>query len=118
MNVRVGAHPAEGFDRVVFDFVDRTPAYNATYVSRDELRSTRDEPVVPEGNFYLRVRFTDTSAHAAPARVTPRFAEVRDVRRVEDFEEVVVYAVGVTHHNEFRFFALPEKHKLVLDVRR
>lgn len=117
VEIRTAEHP--GFDRVVFQFTGPVPAYFAEYVPASALSGPSGQPVVPQGSYYLRVRFTDADvASNAPVRSTPLLSEVRDIRRVEAFEGVVVYAVGVRSRNAFRDFALTSPSRMVLDVQR
>jgi hypothetical protein len=116
-NIRTGAH--SGYDRVVFDFAGPATASTAEYVPRTALKGTNDQPVVPRGNYYLRVRFSDTLTQGStPDRVTPLRAEVRDIRQVESFEAVVVYVIGVQAKHGFRVFTLTKPNRVVVDVAR
>jgi hypothetical protein len=115
-NVRAGTHPT--FDRVVFDFAGPVPNYQVEYVPRSALVAPSGQVVPIRGNFFLRVRFEPAVVRSStPSTVTPLFREVRQIKRVEAFEGVVVYGVGVTSRNAFRVFSLSAPNRVVLDVR-
>ncbi len=116
-NVRAAAQP--GFDRVVFDFAGPAAASSVEYVPASALVAPSGHTVVPNGRYYLRVRFTDArTTTATPQRRTPNLAEVRDSRQVESFEGFVVYGIGVTVRNGFRVFTLTAPNRVVVDVQR
>ena len=116
-NVRTAAQP--GYDRVVFDFAGPAAASFAEYVPASALVAPSGRLVVPNGRYYLRVRFTDALTRAStPLRRTPSLAEVRDIRQVESFEAVVIYAIGVNARNGFRIFTLTNPNRVVVDVDR
>jgi hypothetical protein len=116
-NVRTAAQP--GFDRVVFDFSGPAAASFAEYVPASGLVAPSGHRVVPNGRFYLRVRFTDARTNAStPQRRTPNLGEVRDIRQVESFEGVVIYAIGVNAKNGFRIFTLGSPNRVAVDVQR
>jgi hypothetical protein len=117
--VRAAAQP--GYDRVVFEFAPGHPAAAsfAEYVPASDLIAPSGQRVVPNGRYYLRVRFTDArTVTSTPRRVTPSLAEVRDVRQVESFEGTVIYAIGVSARNGFRIFTLPNPSRVVVDMDR
>jgi hypothetical protein len=115
-DVRTGVNP--GFNRVVFQFAGPVPEFFAEYVPANQLVATRGSVVPVNGSYFLRVRFKGTNASAsAPAGLsTPTFAELRQVKRVDNFEGQLVYGVGVAHRNAFRFFALTDPSRAVLDI--
>ena len=116
-DIRSAIHP--GFDRVVFDFAGPVPAYFVEYVAANQLRNTAGDVVPVSGSHFLQVRFTGTDAMSdAPFVRTPNFDGVRQVKRVDNFEGVLVYGVGVREHSPFRVFALTGPSRVVLDIDR
>src|ERR1700712_6087016 len=85
-HIRTGANP--GFDRVVFQFAGPVPEFFAEYVPASQLIGTNDQVVPVTGTYFLRVLFKGTNAMAdAPAgQRTPTFAELRQVKKVDNFE--------------------------------
>jgi hypothetical protein len=115
-DVRTGGNP--GFDRVVFQFAGPVPEFFAEYVPANQLVGTNGQVVPVTGTYFLRIRFKGTNAFAsAPAgHSTPTFAELRQVKKVDNFEGRLIYGVGVAHRNAFRFFALTGPSRAVLDI--
>lgn len=116
-NIRAGEHP--GFDRLVFDFYGPVPAYFVEYVPKSELAGASGIPISIAGNYFLRVRFTDTVvSRGVPFAGTPPFDQIRQYKYVESFEAVTVYGIGVRERQPFRVFALNNPSRVVFDIRR
>src|SRR4051794_31644593 len=92
-DIRTGFQPT--YDRVVFDFSGPVPAYFVQYVAANQLRGPNDQVVPVTGTYFLQVRFDGTANADAPFVRTPGFTEVKQVKRVENFEGVLIYGVGV-----------------------
>jgi hypothetical protein len=126
--VRVGRH--EGFDRVVFEFRDRVPAW---WVDADEGELTGDpsgEPIALDGASRLDVRmapasgveFTDEAPgyieiYTGPDRVPGTGGVVTEVVEVGDFEANLLWAIGLTDAVDFRVLELSDPPRLVIDAR-
>src|SRR4051794_19572430 len=97
-NIRTAVQP--GYDRGVFDFSGPVPAYVVQYVAANQLKGSNDQVVPVTGTNFLQVRFDGTNANAdAPFVRTPGFAEVKQVKRVDNFEGVLIYGVGVAQRH-------------------
>lgn len=116
-DIRTGIH--RGFDRVVFDFAGPVPTYFVEYVAANQLRSTEGSVIPVSGSYFLQVRFSGMNAMAdAPLVRTPNFDVVRQVKRVDNFEGLLIYGVGLDERNAFRVFSLTNPSRVVLDVDR
>jgi hypothetical protein len=115
--IRTAVHP--GFGRVVFEFAGPVPEYFAEYVAANQLRNTAGNAVPVTGTYFLRVRFTGiNSAAGAPGGQTLRFTDVKQVKRVDNFEGVLIYGIGVAQRNGFRIFSLTNPSRVVFDIQQ
>jgi hypothetical protein len=120
VNIRSAAHPAGGYDRIVFDFQGRLPGYDIRYVSR-VIADGSGEPVSVPGRRFLQIRFTPAQAHtdAGEATVTQRsrtldYPMMRAYAIVGDYEAVLTVAVGLDDVVGFRVGELPGR--IYIDV--
>ncbi|HEY0697924.1 MAG TPA: hypothetical protein VGD43_08955 [Micromonospora sp.] len=118
--IRSAAHPAEGYDRVVFDFRGALPGYTVRYVT--EVRADpSDERVDVPGRRYLLVTFhpaqahTDDGATTVPARAAFD-STLRGYALAGDFEGTVTVALGLDRVAGFQVGELPGR--IYLDVAR
>lgn len=119
--IRVARHP--GFERVVFEFRDRLPSYQAEYVDRP-VRACGSGNVVPIlGDGWLQVRFREAQAHDERGRATvPRkvpaagLANLVELRSTCDFEGELTWVLGLKHPNRYRTLELQSPARLVVDV--
>ncbi|EHR51267.1 hypothetical protein SacmaDRAFT_3031 [Saccharomonospora marina XMU15] len=109
MAIRVGAHPANGFDRVALDFRGM-PGYRVRY----ENTVTRDgsgQRVRLPGNAYLQLVFNPAQAHNEQGESTLTSPPVNPVRvgydelvsyvLNGDYEGYVSLALGLAERNGF-----------------
>lgn len=120
LNVRVGRHDDEGFDRTVFD-LRRVSAWSVRY-ERQLIQDGSGLPLALRGRAVVVVRL-EGRAHslageptAAPARIRPNFQNLVDVRRAGDFEGLVTYGLGLRSRAHLRAFVLSNPTRLVVDV--
>ena len=115
-SVRIGHHT--GYDRLVLTFHGPVPGYDVRYVTSIQ-RDPSGRTVTLLGGAKMRVvvRPTSTSTPAPQSTQTPRFAEIRQVKGVGDFEGVTSYGVGLASKQAFRVFTLTSPNRLVVDVR-
>lgn len=105
--IRYAAHPAEGYDRIVFDISGAAPSYTVRYV--DEVRADPSDKIVTvPGRAFLLVVLTPAQAHRGDGKVT-----VSGTRRINlpmlrayavtgDFEGHVSIALGLDDVVGFR----------------
>jgi hypothetical protein len=124
-DVRIGAHPDEGFDRIVFEFSGNLPdstriRYEASAV---QCGSGMTEPVAGAGT--LIVHMTDARAHDEMGQVTVPDLDlpgtgtaILEAVSICDFEGVVNWAVGTPNQRPFRVTVLNNPSRIVIDVLR
>jgi hypothetical protein len=122
-DVRIGAHPDEGFDRIVFEFEDSLP--DATISYEDEAVGCGSGETIPvAGSGTLIVRMEDTVAHTeggdptAPIDIDGTGAAILEAVSICDFEGIVSYAVGINGVRGFRVTVLADPTRIVIDVLR
>jgi hypothetical protein len=120
--VSVQAVDRDGYDRVVFTFDGSPPGYRVRYVSRVTNQAGRRLPL--RGEAFLEVAFQPARAHSrggertfSPATLTPRYADLRQVRFAGDFEGEVSFGVGATGRGGFRVSELRDPTRVAIDVR-
>jgi hypothetical protein len=124
-DVRVG-EPSGCAPRVVFEFRSGTPGYRVSY-KEDAFMDTSGKTVSVEGKAFLQVRFepasgvdlageTATETYRGPKVITPDGRVVKQVRRVDDFEAVLVWAVGLDARRPFKVSVLSAPPRVVIDV--
>lgn len=119
-DVRVGRH--RSFDRFVVEFSTArvphwkiTPKSSATFILDPSGMS-----VTLLGNAGLKVVFhtaTGVGSYFGPADFRPQFPELREARRLGDFEGYVTWGLGLEHASCKRVFKLTDPTRLVIDVR-
>ena len=109
----------EGFDRVVFEFRDQTPGYRVEYAT-GPVMNTEGREVAVAGPAKLVVHMeqaTGAASYTGPARVGAQgTTQVQELARVEDFEAVLRWVVGVRSQAPFRVTTLTAPPRLVIDV--
>jgi len=123
--VRIARQP--GFDRLVFEFEGALPGYSVAYTGRP-IMGTSGKEISVEGGAVLQVRMAHASGvdltgatlrqtYAGPDRIRPAgTAGVAEAVRVEDFEAVLTWVVGVRSQTPFRVTPLTSPSRLVVDV--
>jgi hypothetical protein len=114
-----GCHPS--FDRVVVRARFATPGYGVRYVSR--IVQPSGAPLRIRGAALLELAIRPARGHTAggapllPAVSVPNCPVLREVKRAEDFEGVVVLGLGVSRKAPFRVFRLAGPSRIVVDLR-
>ena len=124
LNVRTARQ--DGYDRIVFEFDTHVPQWRAEYVDRPQYECGSGEAVRLEGDGWMQVSFEGANAHTeqgqptnAPRHVAdPAGANLREMRRICDFEAQVQYVIGVGSPNEYRAFQLTGPARLVVDIQQ
>jgi len=116
--VAVGCH--SGFDRFVVRARFSTPGYEVRYVT--QLIGPSGIPVSVAGTARLLVVIRNARGHTIgrtnllPAVVTPLCRNLRQIKKVEDFEGVVSFGLGVRRRTGFRVFRLRAPTRIVVDI--
>jgi hypothetical protein len=117
--VRAAAHPAEGFDRIVFDVGGALPGYSVRYV--DEVKADPSDRVVAvPGRRHLLLVLTPAQAHRDDGATTVSGVHrlslpmMRSYAIVGDYEGYVSIAIGLDDVVGYRVGELPGR--LYLDV--
>jgi hypothetical protein len=121
-DARVGRH--EGFDRIVFEFAERTPGYRVEYVDTPIRKCGSGKVTDVAGEGWLEVRFELANAHTEAGKPTVAELErelslgaLRELELTCDFEGIVTWVVGMREPLPYRVFTLTEPPRIVLDVR-
>ena len=130
-NVRHAVHAEEdGFDRVVFDFLNNVPNWEVSYVDKPVVEDGSGEPVPLAGDFALKVRMSPASQvfftpaspsgiidlYPGPGRITTGYPQVTEIVDTGDFEAVATWHIGTRTKVPFRVQVLDSPHRLVIDV--
>jgi hypothetical protein len=122
-SVRESEH--EGFDRVVFDFGERSlPNYELAYVESPQHQCGSGEEVRLKGEAWLSMKLQPVQAHDDAGKATagersrlPAFSNLLELRMTCDFEGTVEWIAGVARPNGYRVMMLQQPTRLVVDVR-
>ena len=127
-DVRSGRQPCA--DRVVFDFRAGTrPSYTVEYQTGPTFALGESEQTVTvEGSAFLVVRFepgagVDLSGpqfvetYTGPASIHPTgLSHVREIRRIEDFEAVLIWVIGLDTTRPFSVGVLDGPPRVYVDI--
>ena len=125
--VAVRAARQTGSDRVVFEFEEQVPGYRVAYAT-SPVMNTAGKEVTVAGTAKLVVRMEQAggvdlsganpqTTYDGPSRITPQgTAQVQELARVEDFEAVLSWVLGVRTTTPFRVTTLASPPRLVIDV--
>ena len=126
-DLRTGSQ--ECADRVVFEFRDgAAPAYTVEYRSGPFTFGESGMPLTVRGSSFLVITFphasgvdlSDPSApqtYTGPESIVPTgLAHVREVRRLEDFEAVLVWVIGLDSTRPFTVGALTGPPRVYIDI--
>ena len=116
-------------DRVVFEFQDdAAPAYTVEYRSGPFTFGESGLPITIQGSSFIVVTFpyasgvdlnqpTAPQTYTGPESIVPTgLTHVREVRRLEDFEAVLVWVIGVDTTRPFSVGALTEPPRVYIDI--
>lgn len=120
VDVRTGQH--EGFDRVVFEFIDAPPEYRVEYID-EAIGCGSGEPIAVDGAALLQVRFNIAQAHDEQGqptvsfdRASPGLPSMLEIVRTCDFEGVVIWVLGLPEELDFQVTALEAPLRLAVDI--
>lgn len=107
--IRPGAHTADGYDRIAFDFQQaQAPGYRAEYVNQ-VVRDGSGQTVTLPGSHFLQLVFSPAVAHNesgntafSPDPVTLNYTALKSYVLNGDFEGQVSVALGLANRNGFR----------------
>jgi hypothetical protein len=118
-DVRVGAHRT--FDRFVIEFSNaRLPHYTITPKSSSVfVLDPSGRQVTLLGSAGLKIVMhtaTGVGTYGGPADFRPRFPQLREARRLGDFEGYLSWGLGLAHQSCKRVFTLSSPRRLIIDV--
>jgi len=122
-SVRESQH--EGFDRVVFDFGDRSmPNYRIEYVTSPPQQCGTGVEIRLEGRAWVAIELQPVQAHDDAGNTTagdenrkPGFANLLELRQTCDFEGRVTWVAGLATRAGYRTMMMQEPNRLVLDFK-
>ncbi|MBM3671913.1 MAG: hypothetical protein FJW86_06990 [Actinobacteria bacterium] len=126
-DVRTGRQPCA--DRVVFEFRDgAAPAFDIEYRTGPFSFGESDMPVAVQGTAFLVITFPRasgvdlttadaTQTYTGPESIVPTgLTHVREVRRLEDFEAVLVWVIGLDGMRPFTMGQLTGPPRVYIDI--
>ncbi|MEV4536660.1 hypothetical protein AB0J82_23020 [Asanoa sp. NPDC049518] len=114
VRIRHAQHPADGYDRIVFDVSGALPGYDVRYVARP-IGDATGEPVSMPGRRFLQIRLMPADAHdqsgasAVPRSRTLGYPMLEAYAVTGDFEAVVTIVLGLDDVVAFRVGELPSR---------
>jgi len=115
---RLGQHP--GYDRFVIEFGGGVPSYTVTPQSTTVFsRSPRGDQVTLEGSSGALIvihSITNWTTYTGPTSALPRYASLRQVMQVENFEGYQQWALGLEGTPCLRVSTLASPSRLVVDI--
>jgi hypothetical protein len=117
--ISAGCHAT--YDRFVIHARQATPGYDVRYVG-SIVADPSGNPVSLLGAKRIRVVVRPARGHTSagtsllPTSLTPGCTQLRQVKRVGDFEGVVSFGLGLTRKTGFRVFRLTSPTRIVIDV--
>jgi hypothetical protein len=116
-NIRPGSHAGDGYDRVVFDLNGGIPSWDLT--RQESATFTQDasgRQVTLDGSAGLKLVLRGTDAVGSVASdLTPRFASIREIAQLGNFEHQLTYGIGLSSSQCVRVLQLSNS-RLVIDV--
>lgn len=123
-DVRIGAHPEDGYDRIVFEFSNILPDVQVAYQNA-AAGCGSGLPIALPGTAVLGVRLFPAVAHDSNGNLTvPSLdvagtgASVLEAKGTCDFEAVVGWAAGIASQKGFHVTTLANPPRVVIDVQR
>jgi len=127
-NIRTGAQAC--FERVVIDLQQSNPpvsnafpGYEVRWVSNPVQLSPSDQRVTIRGGAVLLVTLNawmptmDNQGYTGPAQLFPtNVSKIKELRRVQNFESVSQWAIGVDTRRNFRVSTLSGPPRLLIDI--
>ncbi|NMF82290.1 hypothetical protein [Nodosilinea sp. P-1105] len=123
--VRVAEH--DGYERVVFEFRDRRPAYRVDYLDRPAQACGSGFDMDTAGDQVLKVSFAPASAFedidgerrktVDDTELRPNLAVLQEMVETCDHHGGVSWALGTAEQVPFRVLELKDPGRLVIDLR-
>ena len=126
-DVRTGRQPCA--DRVVFEFRDGSaPAFDIEYRTGPFTFGESGQPINVQGSAFLVITFPHasgvdlsgvdaTQTYTGPESIVPTgLTSVREVRRLEDFEAVLVWVIGIDQMRPFTVGQLTGPPRVYIDI--
>ena len=117
-NLRAANHVS--YDRLVIGLptTNAVPSYRITQQSSASFtQDPSGRRTTLEGSAGLRLVLQNTDiTPGAPSDIKPNLPEIREVRKIGNFERVVSYGIGLSKPACFRVFELSGPSRLVIDV--
>jgi hypothetical protein len=119
--IRVGEYA--GYDRVVFQFAGRAPAYAADRVGT-VYADPQGTPVALAGQSFVRVVFRGASAvcpqplgktYTGPPTLAPFYPELLVVSAAGDFEGYLSFGIGLAANGTYHAFRMTNPDRVVID---
>jgi hypothetical protein len=122
VDVRVGTH--DGFDRVVIEFEDGTPAFTLDTATPPLVQDGSGAELDVDGNAFWQLVMRDASragldgmpVFEGPTNVNPGFPKLVELIEGGDFEAVSTWYFGLAADSCVRVLALSEPSRLVFDI--
>ena len=124
--VRLG--PRDGYDRLVFEFLDGVPSYKIGYRPLPAQSDGSGEEIpLPGASALVQVILTGATGsgwgggqrtYFGPSTVTANTAVVTDAKAAGDFEAVLTWVVGLRSKVPFSATVLDSPPRLVIDFQR
>jgi hypothetical protein len=122
VDVRVGTH--DGFDRVVIEFADGTPAFTLDRATPPLLADGSGFELDVSGNAFWQLVMRDATragldgmpVFEGPTEVNPGFAKLSELIEGGDFEAVSTWYFGLEADSCVRVLALRDPARLVFDI--
>lgn len=112
-----------GWDRVVFDQRFSPSGYTVRYVNK-VYRDPSGLPVTMKGHASLQVSFPDSGTDGAAGAPTfiagstdYTLPEVKQVKKIGEFEAVVSFAIGLKDKHAFRVVTLTNPLRVAIDIK-
>ena len=120
------AQREEGFTRVVFDFEGAEVPWWAVSYAAGPFTNIGDEPVPVAGAAFLQIDLSSTSfdlsgeevreTYDGPRRIPVESISVTEVVRLEDFEGVSTWIIGVRSEKPFLVGTLTDPPRVYVDI--
>jgi len=121
-DVRIGEH--DGYDRVVFEFIEGTPELTLDRAEPPFAQDGSGFPIDVEGNSFLRLTMRGgskqmddgTSSYDGPTDFDPDFPMLVDLVEGGDFERQSTWYLGLNSEACVRLMLLTDPDRIVIDV--